>query len=104
MQDGVEMSHCLRRERGHLPVSRPPAGWSASGSLSRSPLFGSCLRPLPLYARREPGIVTTGLLLAVRCDQDGQIVNQWLRSNFVAMLEQIGWGVAPVGETVSPPH
>jgi predicted ester cyclase len=45
-------------------------------------------------------LMTTGLLLAVRFDHDGQIVDQWLGSNFVAMLEQLGWGVAPVGETV----
>ena len=48
--------------------------------------------------------MTTGFLLAVRFDQEGQIVDQWLGSNFVAMLEQMGWGVAPVGETVSPPR
>ena len=44
--------------------------------------------------------IATGLLLAVRFDHDGQIVDQWLGSNFVAMLEQMGWGVAPVGEMV----
>lgn len=47
--------------------------------------------------------MATGLLLAVRFDEEGQIVDQWLGSNFVGMLEQMGWGVAPVGETVSPP-
>ena len=47
--------------------------------------------------------MTTGLLLAVRFDAEGQIVDQWLGSNFVGMLEQMGWRVAPVGETVSPP-
>jgi predicted ester cyclase len=44
--------------------------------------------------------MTTGLLLAVRFDHEGQIVDQWLGSNFVAMLEQLGWGVAPAGEKV----
>lgn len=47
--------------------------------------------------------MATGLLLALRFDAEGQIVDQWLGSNFVGMLEQMGWGVAPVGETVSPP-
>jgi len=48
--------------------------------------------------------ITTGLLLAVRFDQEGQIVDQWLGSNFVAILEQLGWGVGPAGETVAPSH
>jgi predicted ester cyclase len=46
--------------------------------------------------------ITAGLLLALRFDEDGQVVDQWLGSNFVGMLEQMGWGVAPVGETVTP--
>lgn len=45
--------------------------------------------------------MATGLLLALQFDHDGQIVDQWLGSNFVAMLEQLGWGVAPVGELVA---
>jgi predicted ester cyclase len=48
--------------------------------------------------------VTTGLMLALRFDADGQIIDQWLGSNFVAILGQLGWGVAPVGESVSPPE
>ena len=31
---------------------------------------------------------------------DGQIVDQWLGSNFVEMFSQLGWGLAPVGEVV----
>ena len=45
--------------------------------------------------------ITTAFLLALRFDPEGQIVDQWLGSNFVAMLEQMGWGIAPVGETAS---
>lgn len=44
--------------------------------------------------------MATGLLLALRFDQEGQIVDQWLGSNFVAMLDQLGWGVAPAGGMV----
>ena len=44
--------------------------------------------------------MATGLLLSLQFDQDGQIVDQWLGSNFVGMLEQLGWGVAPMGEAV----
>ena len=48
--------------------------------------------------------VRTALLLAFRFDDDGQIVDQWLGSNFVQVLTQIGWGFAPVGETAEPPR
>jgi hypothetical protein len=43
--------------------------------------------------------VETSLLLAFRFDEDGQILDQWLGSNFVEMFAQLGWGFAPVGET-----
>lgn len=46
--------------------------------------------------------VETSFLLAFRFDDDGQIIDQWLGSNFVEMFAQLGWGFAPVGETVSP--
>ncbi len=39
--------------------------------------------------------VETSLMLAFRFDDDGQIVDQWLGSNFVEMLAQLGWGFAP---------
>ena len=47
--------------------------------------------------------MSTGMTLALRFDDDGMVVDQWLGSNFVGMLAQLGWGVAPVGETVPPP-
>ena len=46
---------------------------------------------------REP------LMLAFRFDDDGQIVDQWLGSNFVEMLAQLGWGFAPVGAVATGP-
>lgn len=48
--------------------------------------------------------VQSALLLAFRFDDDGQIADQWLGSNFVQMLTQIGWGFAPVGDTARLPH
>ena len=48
--------------------------------------------------------VETSFMLAFRFDGDGQIVDQWLGSNFVEMLAQLGWGFAPVGERASPPR
>jgi predicted ester cyclase len=44
--------------------------------------------------------IDTSFLLAFRFDTDGQIVDQWLGSNFVQMFTQLGWGFAPVGEVV----
>ena len=44
--------------------------------------------------------VETSFMLAFRFDADGQIVDQWLGSNFVEMFAQLGWGLAPVGATV----
>ena len=44
--------------------------------------------------------VETSFLLAFRFDDNGQIVDQWLGSNFVEMFTQLGWGFAPVGEVV----
>jgi predicted ester cyclase len=43
--------------------------------------------------------VETSFMLAFRFD-DGQIIDQWLGSNFVEMFAQLGWGLAPVGEIV----
>ncbi len=48
--------------------------------------------------------VRTALLLAFRFDDDGQIVDQWLGSNFVEMFAQIGWGFAPIGQTALLPR
>jgi predicted ester cyclase len=47
--------------------------------------------------------VETSFALAFRFDEDGQIVDQWLGSNFIEMLVQLGWGFAPVGEVVPEP-
>jgi hypothetical protein len=44
--------------------------------------------------------VDTSFMLAFRFDDDGQVVDQWLGSNFVEMFVQLGWGFAPVGEVV----
>jgi predicted ester cyclase len=44
--------------------------------------------------------IETAFMLAFRFDDDGQIVDQWLGSNFVEMFAQLGWGFAPVGEVV----
>jgi predicted ester cyclase len=44
--------------------------------------------------------VETSFMLAFRFDDEEQIVDQWLGSNFVEMLAQLGWGFAPVGEVV----
>lgn len=48
--------------------------------------------------------VETSFMLAFRFDDAGQIIDQWLGSNFVEMLAQLGWGFAPVGEPASPPR
>jgi predicted ester cyclase len=45
--------------------------------------------------------VETSFMLAFRFDDDGQIVDQWLGSNFVQMFAQLGWGFAPA-EAVTP--
>lgn len=47
--------------------------------------------------------VQTSFMLAFRFDDDGQIVDQWLGSNFIEMLVQLGWGFAPFGEIATPP-
>ncbi len=57
-----------------------------------------------LFVREPTGQrVETSLMLAFRFDDDGQIVDQWLGSNFVEMLAQLGWGFAPVGAVATGP-
>jgi predicted ester cyclase len=57
-----------------------------------------------LFVREPTGQrVETALMLAFRFDDDGQIVDQWLGSNFVEMLAQLGWGFAPVGAVATGP-
>jgi len=51
-----------------------------------------------LFVREPTGRpVETSFMLAFRFDDSGQIVDQWLGSNFVEMLSQLGWGFGPVG-------
>jgi predicted ester cyclase len=58
-----------------------------------------------LFVQEPTGrLVETSFILAFRFDDDGQIIDQWLGSNFVEMFAQLGWGFAPVGEAVSPPR
>ena len=42
------------------------------------------------------------LTLALQVDDAGMVVDNWLGTNFIAMLAQLGWGVAPVGQPVPP--
>ena len=58
-----------------------------------------------LFVQEPTGsVVETAFLLAFKFDDDGQIVDQWLGSNFVEMLLQLGWGFAPMGQPAAPPH
>ncbi len=58
-----------------------------------------------LFVHEPTGsVVRTSFMLAFRFDDNGQIVDQWLGSNFVEMLVQLGWGFAPVGRPAAPPH
>jgi predicted ester cyclase len=47
--------------------------------------------------------IETSFMLAFQFDDAGQIVDQWLGSNFVEILAQLGWGFAPVGEVAPNP-
>jgi hypothetical protein len=49
-------------------------------------------------------VVETAFLRAFRFDDEGQIIDQWLGSNFVEMLVQMGWGFAPIGQATALPH
>jgi predicted ester cyclase len=40
------------------------------------------------------------IMLSLQLDAGGMVVDTWLGTNFIAMLAQLGWGVAPQGETV----
>ncbi len=40
------------------------------------------------------------ILLALQLDADGMVTDSWLGTNFIAMLGQLGWGVAPQGQPV----
>ena len=67
-------------------------------------MTGTHQAPWLFVQRPTDQTVRTALLLAFRFDDDGQIIDQWLGSNFVEMLAQIGWGFAPVGETAQLPR
>lgn len=45
--------------------------------------------------------VETSFMLAFRFDDDTQIVDSWLGSNFIEILTQLGWGFAPI-EAIEP--
>jgi predicted ester cyclase len=58
-----------------------------------------------LFVQEPSGsVVETAFILAFRFDDNGQIIDQWLGSNFVEMLVQLGWGFAPVGQIAALPH
>ena len=59
----------------------------------------------PWRCVREPTgqRVETSLMLAFRFDDNGQIVDYWLGSNFVEMLAQLVWGFAPVWAVATGP-
>jgi hypothetical protein len=44
--------------------------------------------------------LSASLVLALEVDDDGLVVDNWLGTNFIAMLDQLGWGVAPRGQKV----
>lgn len=44
--------------------------------------------------------ISASLMLGLELDDAGMIVDSWLGSNFIAMLDQLGWGVAPKGAVV----
>lgn len=57
-----------------------------------------------LFVQQPTGhTVVTAFLLAFRFDVAGQIVDQWLGSNFVEILAQLGWGFGPVGQAARLP-
>lgn len=43
------------------------------------------------------------IMLALQLDDDGMVTDSWLGTNFISMLGQLGWGVAPEGEQVPTP-
>ena len=52
----------------------------------------------PTHRRLESTI-----MLAAQFDAEGMVIDTWLGTNFIAMLSQLGWGVAPEGHTVPLP-
>jgi hypothetical protein len=57
-----------------------------------------------LFVREPSGRpVQTSFMLAFKFDDAGQVIDQWLGSNFVEMLAQPCWGFAPLGAPAAPP-
>src|SRR4029453_3273304 len=53
---------------------------------------------------REPRTASADVVHArIKFDDAGQVIDQWLGSNFVEMLAQLGWGFAPLGAPPPPP-
>jgi predicted ester cyclase len=44
--------------------------------------------------------VRASIMLSLQLDGDGMVIDNWLGTNFIAMLAQVGWGVAPEGQQV----
>jgi hypothetical protein len=66
-------------------------------------LTGTHLGPWLYIEQPTERVVHTSFTLAFRFDDCGQIVDQWLGSNFIQLGAQLGWGFAPVGGTVPTP-
>ena len=45
----------------------------------------------------------TSIVLALQLDPEGMVTDSWLGTNLIAMLGQLGWGVAPEGQPVPLP-
>ncbi len=44
--------------------------------------------------------VRASIMLSLQLDGEGMVIDSWLGTNFIAMLAQVGWGVAPEGQRV----
>ena len=43
---------------------------------------------------------SASIMLCLQLDGAGMVIDSWLGTNFIAMLAQVGWGVAPEGQQV----
>ena len=59
----------------------------------------------PFLMVQEPSHkrLQTSIMLALQLDEDGMVTDSWLGTNFISMLGQLGWGVAPEGQQVPAP-
>lgn len=71
------------------------------------------LRPLvsgtqdgPFLKAQDPTnrSLQASIMLALQLDDDGMVTDSWLGTNFIWMLGQLGWGVAPEGKQVPGPE